>query len=218
MLVNRGSNLVHHPHTRVVVPPGSRCLSRSDRCSSAGPHRRARRGEPDDEWGGRAARDPISLALPTSATSALLDLVAQDGFGEFAADWDAYGEVGSVDEWIALTRSGNLRLREFYSAHPGLAALIQATATRDRDQGVGSRASLVGAQIQALVRLGVPAPEARHIFEACARWTMAAVATESHVGGGDDDDRFGRGLDWLLHGVQVDLARIIGAAGTVKGT
>ena len=79
-----------------------------------------------------------SLYYHVRDKSALLDLVAQDGFGEFAADWDAYGEVGSVDEWIALTRSGTLRLREFYAAHPGLAALIQATATRDRDQGVGS--------------------------------------------------------------------------------
>ena len=46
---------------------------------------------------------------------------------------------------------------------------------------------------------------------------MAAVAAESHAGGGYDDDLFCRGLDWLLHGVQVDLVRIIGATGTVKG-
>lgn len=151
-----------------------------------------------------------SLYYHVRDKSALLDLVAQDAFGEFASDWNAYGEVGSVDEWIALTRSGTLRLREFYAAHQGLAALIQATATRDRDQGMGSRASLVGAQIQALVRLGVPEPEAHHIFEACARWTMAAVAAESHVGGGYDDDLFRRGLDWLLHGVQINLVHSTG--------
>jgi TetR/AcrR family transcriptional regulator, tetracycline repressor protein len=150
-----------------------------------------------------------SLYYHVRDKAALLDLVALDAFGEFAADWEAYGEVSSVDEWIALTRSGTLRLRKFYAAHEGLAALIQATATRGRDQGVGSRASLVGAQIEALVRLGVPAPEAHDIFEACARWTMAAVAAESHVGGGDDD-LFRRGLDWLLHGVHVNLVDYTG--------
>jgi TetR/AcrR family transcriptional regulator, tetracycline repressor protein len=139
----------------------------------------------------------------------LLDLVAQDAFGAFAADRDAYDDVASVDEWIVLTRSGTLRLREFYAAHPGLAGLIQATATRDRDRGDGSRASLVGAQLQALVRLGVPEPEARETFEACARWTMAAVAAEDHTGGGHDDALFHRGLDWLLHGVRADLVRAI---------
>jgi hypothetical protein len=63
-----------------------------------------------------------------------LDLVAQEAFGAFAADRDAYDDVASVDEWIVLTTSGTLRLREFYASHPGLAALIQATATRDRDR------------------------------------------------------------------------------------
>jgi TetR/AcrR family tetracycline transcriptional repressor len=142
--------------------------------------------------------------------SALLDLVAQDAFGAFAADWEAYGDADSVDEWIALTRSGTLQLREFYASHPGLAAVIQATATRNRDQAGGSRASLVGAQIQALVRLGMPAREARETFEACARWTMAAVAAESNVEDGRDDDLFDRGLNWLLYGVRADIAQAIG--------
>ena len=172
----------------------------------------AERGVAGLTMSGVAARLGIrspSLYYHVRDKSALLDLVAQDAFGEFEADWDAYGEVGSVDDWIALTRSGTLRLREFYAAHQGLAALIQASATRDRDQGVGSRASLVGAQIRALIRLGVPEPEAHHIFEACARWSMAAVAAESHVGGGYDDDLFRRGLDWLLHGVRASLVHFI---------
>lgn len=142
--------------------------------------------------------------------AALLDLVAQEAFEAFAADRDAYDDVASVDEWIVLTTSGTLRLREFYASRPGLAALIQATATRDRDRGEGSRAALIGAQIQALVRLGVPEPEARETFEACARWTMAAVASEDHTGGGHDDALFRRGLDWLMYGVRADLAHAIG--------
>jgi TetR/AcrR family tetracycline transcriptional repressor len=141
--------------------------------------------------------------------TALLDLVAQEAFAAFAADRDAYDKIASVDQWIALTTSGTLRLRQFYTSHPGLAALVQATATRDRDRGEGSRASLVGAQIHALVRLGVPEPVARETFEACARWTMAAVAAEDHAAGGRDDALFRRGLGWLLHGVRADLSHTI---------
>lgn len=135
----------------------------------------------------------------------LLDLVAQEAFAAFAADREAYDNVASVDEWIAQTVSGTLRLREFYASHPGLAALVVETAARDRDRGTGPRASLVGAQIQALIRLGVPESEARGTFEACARWTMAAVAAEDHVAGGRDDVLFRRGLAWLLRGVRADL-------------
>jgi TetR/AcrR family transcriptional regulator, tetracycline repressor protein len=161
-----------------------------------------------------AVADRLGVRTPTlyhhvQDKAALLDLVAQDAFGAFAADRAAYDDVASVDEWIALTRSGTLRLREFYASHQGLAALVQATATRDRDRGEGPRASLIGAQIQALVRLGVPELEARETFEACARWTMAAVAAEDHAGGGHDDALFRRGLDWLLHGVRADLALAI---------
>ena len=142
----------------------------------------------------------------------LLDLVAREPFGTFTTDRDAYDEVASVDEWIALTSSGTLRLRDFYASHPGLAALVQATATPDRDQGTGSRASLVAAQIRALIRLGVPEPQARETFQACARWTLAAVAAEDHVAGGRDDALFRRGLEWLLYGVRADLVHMIAAA------
>jgi TetR/AcrR family transcriptional regulator, tetracycline repressor protein len=141
----------------------------------------------------------------------LLDLVARESFGAFATDRDAYGDVVSVDEWIALTASGSLRLRDFYASHPGLAALVQATATPDRDRGKGTRALLLAAQIQALIRLGVSEPEARETFQACARWTLAAVAAEDHVAGGPDDALFRRGLDWLLYGVRADLIQMIAA-------
>lgn len=151
-----------------------------------------------------------SLYHHVRSKAALLDLVARDAFGAFAsADRDAYGSVASVEEWIALTAAGSLRLRDFYGTHPGLAALIQRTATPGRDRGDGSRAVLVGAQIQALERLGVPEPTAREIFDACARWTMAAVAAEDHAPGGPDDVLFRRGLDWILSGVRDDLARAI---------
>jgi TetR/AcrR family tetracycline transcriptional repressor len=142
----------------------------------------------------------------------LLDLVAREAFGTFATDRDAYDDVASVDEWIALTTSGTLRLRDFYASHPGLAALVQATATPDRDRGTGTRAALVAAQIQALIRLGVPEQEAREAFHACARWTLAAVAAEDHVAGGPDDASFRRGLNWLLRSVRADLTHMVATA------
>jgi AcrR family transcriptional regulator len=137
--------------------------------------------------------------------SELLDLVARNAFDQFAADSAAYGELRTVNEWIELTRSGSLELRAFYAEHAGLAGLIQSKATPDRDQGAGSRAELVRAQIDALVRIGVPEPAARHVFEVTARWTLAAVVAESV----DGPDHFADGLDLFLHGVRARLLELL---------
>ncbi|NUS00010.1 MAG: TetR family transcriptional regulator [Kribbellaceae bacterium] len=131
--------------------------------------------------------------------SELLDLVARNAFDQFTADTTAYGELRTVDEWIELTRTGSLELRAFYADHPGLAGLIQAKATPDRDRGAGSRAELVRAQIDALVRIGVPEPDARHVFEVTARWSLAAVVADL------TDDLFAEGLDLFLYGVRARL-------------
>jgi TetR/AcrR family tetracycline transcriptional repressor len=131
----------------------------------------------------------------------LLDLVARNAFDQFAADSAAYENLQTLDEWIALTRAGSLELRAFYADHPGLAALMQAKATPDRDRGAGSRAEMVRAQIDSLVRLGVPGPQARHLFEVSARWTLAAVVAESTGG----TDLFTDGLDLFLYGVRARL-------------
>ncbi|MFF0341952.1 TetR/AcrR family transcriptional regulator [Kribbella sp. NPDC004875] len=137
--------------------------------------------------------------------SELLDLVARNAFDQFTADNAAYRESRTVDEWIDLTRSGSLELRAFYAGHPGLAGLIQSKATPDRDRGDGSRAELVRAQIEALARLGVPEPEARHLFEVTARWTLAAVVADS----ADGPDLFADGLDLFLYGVRARLLELL---------
>ncbi|WP_272949705.1 TetR/AcrR family transcriptional regulator [Kribbella antibiotica] len=129
----------------------------------------------------------------------LLDLVARNAFDEFAADEAAYGELRSIDEWIELTRTGSLEFRAFYAAHPGLAGLMQAKATPDRDQGDGSRAALIRVQIESLTRLGVPEPRARHLFEVSARWSLAAVVANL------PDDLFADGLDVFLAGLKAQL-------------
>ena len=135
----------------------------------------------------------------------LLDLVARNAFDRFAADSAAYDALHSVEDWIELTRAGSLELRDFYADHPGLAALIQATATPDRDRGAGSRAEQVGAQIASLVRLGVPEPQARHMFEVSARWILAAVVADSTGA----TDLFTDGLDLFLYGVRARLLELV---------
>jgi AcrR family transcriptional regulator len=137
--------------------------------------------------------------------SELLDLVARNAFDQFTADNTAYGELRTVDEWIDLTRSGSLDLRAFYADHPGLAGLMLSKATPDRDLGEGSRAELVRAQIDALVRIGVPEPDARHLFEVTARWSLAAVVAEP----ADGRDLFADGLELMLYGVRARLLELL---------
>ena len=134
----------------------------------------------------------------------LLDLVARNAFDQFVDGDAAYGSLASIDEWIALTRSGSLEFRAFYAEHPGLAALLQSKATPDRDQGPGSRAAVVRVQIESLVRLGVPESEARHLFEVTARWSLAAVVAEST----GTTDLFTDGLDLFLAGLRSRLIEL----------
>jgi TetR/AcrR family transcriptional regulator, tetracycline repressor protein len=134
----------------------------------------------------------------------LLDLIARNAFDQFAADLTAYDEIHTVDDWIAVTIAGSLELRDFYADHPGLAGLIQAKATPDRDQGEGSRAELVRVQIRSLVDLGVPEPQARAIFETSAHWTLAAVVAEPTT-----PDRFSDGLQLFMYGVRARLNELL---------
>jgi TetR/AcrR family tetracycline transcriptional repressor len=145
----------------------------------------------------------------------LLDLVARNAFDQFAADAAAYESVRTVDDWIAVTIAGAHKLKTFYAEHPGLAGLIQAKATPDRDRGEGSRAELVRAQIRALVDLGVPEPQARSIFETSARWTLAAVVAEPPTGPDGSEanrpgpDHFTEGLYLFMHGVHARLQALV---------
>ncbi|WP_371403554.1 TetR/AcrR family transcriptional regulator [Kribbella sp. NBC_00662] len=158
----------------------------------------------------RSVAERLHVRAPTlyhhvRSKSDLLDLVARNAFDQFTADNAAYEKLRTIDEWIELTRSGSLELRAFYAEHPGLAGLIQSKAAPDRDQGDGSRAELIRAQIDALVRLGVPEPEARHLFEVTARWSLAAVVAES----ADSPDIFTDGLDLFLYGVRARLVDLV---------
>jgi TetR/AcrR family tetracycline transcriptional repressor len=141
--------------------------------------------------------------------AALLQLAASEALAGFDDDRVAYGAVRDLDGWVALTAEGSRRLRRHYLAHPGLAALMQTTALPDRDQLPGRRGALVRAQVEALVRLGVPPVAAGSAFSTCARWTLAAVAADSSGAPGGDADSFDRGLRWLLHGLRAELDALI---------
>ncbi|WP_165949297.1 TetR/AcrR family transcriptional regulator [Kribbella turkmenica] len=134
----------------------------------------------------------------------LLDLVARNAFDRFDADLTAYDGIRTVDDWIAVTTTGALELRAFYADHPGLAALIQAKATPDRDRGQGSRADLVRVQLKSLVDLGLPEPQAREIFLTSAHWTLAAVVAEPTT-----PDRFEDGLGLFMDGVRARLNALL---------
>jgi TetR/AcrR family tetracycline transcriptional repressor len=157
----------------------------------------------------RGVADRVGVRAPTlyhhvHNKAELLDLVARNAFDQFVEDDAAYETLTSIDEWIALTRSGSLEFRAFYADHPGLAALIQATATPHRDRGTGSRAAVVRVQIESLVRLGVPESDARHLFEVTARWSLAAVVAEST----GTTDLFADGLDLFLAGLRSRLIEL----------
>lgn len=144
---------------------------------------------------------------------ALLRLVAAQALGDVDADVAAYDGVHDLDAWLALTRDGSGRLRRTYLAHPGLAAVVQATADPDREHRPDARGRLVRAQVRALVRLGVPETAAREAFLTCAHWTLAAVAADSARLGssapGGRDAAWERGLGWLLAGVLDDLQALL---------
>ena len=141
----------------------------------------------------------------------LLELVAANAFAAFDDDREAYERVADLDEWIALTTAGSLRLYEFYAGHPGLAHLIQTTAG---DRGSGNRAALVEAQIDALRRIGVPGQVARELFETSARWTLAAIAAEAPDKPGEpgepgepgrNREMFARGLELMMRGIRSEV-------------
>lgn len=148
-----------------------------------------------------AVRAP-SLYHHVRGKAGLLELIAANAFTAFDDERDAYVRVADLDDWIALTTTGALRLREFYAGHPGLAALIQTTTG---SRGDGSRAALVRAQIVALTRIGVPEDLASDVFETSARWTLAAIAAESPGDPERNEALFRHGLDLLMSGIRAEL-------------
>ena len=162
----------------------------------------------------RAVAERLSVRAPSlyehiAGKDELLELLAREAFAGFAANTQEYEAIRTVEEWIAMVVEGGVQLRRFYLGHSGLATLILRSLYPTRDRMGGSRASLVAAQIQALLRIGIPETCARSVFGTMAFWTLAAVAAEgvvqSDVDAAERDARFRDGLNMLAGGVRTVL-------------
>lgn len=140
----------------------------------------------------------------------LLSVVAKHAFATYGPQVEGYEQARSLDDWIAVTRSFAVASREFYLAHPGLAAVVLAETTPNRDREGGSRATIIRAELAALHRLGVPGDIARHTYEAGARWVLGAVVAEelAPTPGEGDATIFHAGLDLLLSGTHTRLSHM----------
>jgi TetR/AcrR family transcriptional regulator, tetracycline repressor protein len=166
----------------------------------------------------RAVAERLAIRAPSlyehvRSKDELLDLLVREAFAGFRSNTEAYGGVRTVDDWIRLVVEGSLQLRAFYLRHPGLAGLMQRKLDPDRDRLGGTRASLVAAQLDALVRIGVPQSVARSVFQATAFWSLAAVAAEGLVEADVDaaarEARYRLGLELITTGVRATLQRAL---------
>lgn len=174
----------------------------------------------------RAVAAELGVRAPTLyhhvATKArLLDLVAQQAFRSFTSltgTAGGYAGVSSIAGWIDLVRANSLHVRDFYLAHPGLAAAVVRHGDPRGEEGAG-RPDLEHDELDALVRLGVPAPRARRAVAAGARWTVAAIMAEGspHSDAGTDEQVFLDGLDLLLAGMRDSLQEAAATAGEAVG-
>jgi AcrR family transcriptional regulator len=150
----------------------------------------------------------------------LLTLLARDAFVTFAADRDAYDQVSSIEEWIDLAPFGDPAPPRLLRNSPWAGGFGPSDSHSRPRPGRPLPGRLTRSQIEALTRLGIPAHEAREVFEACARWTMAAVASQDAAPGGhglSDNRLFRRGLDWLLSGLHADLESAVSEQSDRRG-
>ena len=167
-----------------------------------------------------AVRAP-SLYEHVAGKDELLELLTREAFAGSVTNAQAYASVRTVEEWITAVVAGSFQLRRFYLDHSGLAALMLRSLDANRDRMGGSRASLVAAQIQALLAIGLPEPEARSVFGTMAFWTLGAVAAEGFVEADVDaaerDARFAVGLHMLARGARIALLDALHSARPESG-
>jgi AcrR family transcriptional regulator len=110
---------------------------------------------------------------------ALLDLVLMAVGSRLGPEViGAYETVETLDEWIDVTRRITLMAYEFHAEHPGIANLMLKRAF----PGDGSHrelATIAMAEVEALVRAGLPASQAIPVYQTFARWTLAEIAAET---------------------------------------
>ncbi len=159
-----------------------------------------------DELGVRAA----SLYHHIADKDALMDLVLAAVGEQFGSTFNAaFRSVATLDQYLDCERRVSMSLWDYYLEHPGVAGLVldRMLAAKPRP---GPIAAAVAAEVEALVRLGVPVPDATRIHETCVRWALAMLAAETaHPQPTHTPDRrlFADGLDLLLDGVRRFVAR-----------
>lgn len=162
----------------------------------------------------RAVARRLSIQAPSlyehvSGKDDLLDLVVQEAFDDFEANIADYERVESIGDWLESVKEGSLALRAFYLRHPGLAGLMVRKLSPHRDRLGGSRAALVRAQLDSLVRLGIDERRGRPLFDATALWSLSAIAAEgvieTDVSESERESRYRRGLTLMLDGLRSAL-------------
>ena len=164
----------------------------------------------DDARSGRAAVGAGALLVRAHCGEGRAPrVVGPGGLRRFRCQ---YAGVRGDPHGGGMDRHGGRRRRAASPVLPGpFRSCDFDTAQPLPDQGPhgGSRASLVAAQIQALLRIGIPETCARSVFGTMAFWTLAAVAAEgvvqSDVDAAERDARFRDGLNMLAGGVRTVL-------------
>lgn len=132
-----------------------------------------------DELGVRAA----SLYHHVRDKNTLLDLVVNAvGIEHGPRVLAKYATVTTLDEWIDVTRQVALEAYDFHAEHPGIASLMLARAFRvdlDAPAKHPDTSAIALAELDALVRSGLPLDEATDVYQTYARWTLAEIAAET---------------------------------------
>jgi AcrR family transcriptional regulator len=150
-----------------------------------------------DALGVRAA----SLYYHVEDKDALLDLVLVEVGTQLGPGIiEEYRTVETLDEWIDVTRRTTLLAYDFHAQHAGIAALMLERAFGQ--QGRYSTISTIAfAEADALIRAGVPQPDAYRIYQALARFTLAEIAADTS----DPTQRSTVRREMFIDGVEVFL-------------
>jgi TetR/AcrR family tetracycline transcriptional repressor len=150
-----------------------------------------------DALGVRAA----SLYYHVEDKDALLDLVLVEVGTQLGPGIiEEYRTVETLDEWIDVTRRTTLLAYDFHAQHAGIAALMLTRAFGK--QGRYTTISTIAfAEADALVRAGMPQPDAYTIYQALARFTLAEIAADTS----DPTERSTVRRDMFIDGVELFL-------------
>jgi TetR/AcrR family tetracycline transcriptional repressor len=146
-----------------------------------------------------------SLYYHVEDKDALLDLVLLEVGRQLGPGViEEYRTVETLDEWIDVTQRTTLMVYDFHAQHPGIAALM-LTRAFGKEGRYATISSIAVAEADALVRAGLPKPDAYRIYQTCARFTLAEIAADTSDPGDKSAARremFVDGVELLLDGIR----------------